>query len=162
MRNHVLCLSYTAWDLAAFARDMGHVYAEDEARPKDAAVGDAKPPFRSDEAVRRQLRARLDALYFILYGVTDMADVEHVLSTFPIVEPRGRTDRRRAEGSLTCRLKLRRYRFKDDQRAFAIRYDPTCPAGVPPAVGGVRSNEGRTKEAVEVHGREGHRDPAGE
>ena len=86
VRDHVLRLSYTSWDLAAFARDMGHVYAEGEPRPEAAAVGDAKLPFRWDEAQRRQLRARLDALYFILYGVTDMADVDHVLSTFPIVE----------------------------------------------------------------------------
>ena len=86
MRDHVLRLSYTAWDLAAFARDMGHVYADGEPRPEGAAVGDAKPPFRWNEAERRQLRARLDALYFILYGVTDPADVDHVLSTFPIVE----------------------------------------------------------------------------
>ena len=76
VRDHVLRLSYTAWDLAPFARDLGWV---DEA-------GEAKPPFRWDEAERRQLRARLDALYFILYGVTDMADVDHVLASFPIVE----------------------------------------------------------------------------
>ncbi len=86
VRDHVLRLSYTAWDLAAFARDMGHVYAEGDLRSESVAVGDAKPPFRWNEAERRQLRARLDALYFILYGVTDPADVDHVLSTFPIVE----------------------------------------------------------------------------
>ena len=92
VRDHVLRLSYTAWDLAAFARDMGHVYAEGEPHPEGAAVGDAKPPFRWDEPQRRQLRARLDALYLILYGVTDTADVDHVLSTFPIVERHDRQE----------------------------------------------------------------------
>ena len=54
------------------------------------AAGDVLPPFRWDERERRQLRARLDALYFILYGVTDPAVVDHVLSTFPIVERKDR------------------------------------------------------------------------
>ncbi len=54
------------------------------------ATGEVLPPFPWDEAERRQLRARLDALYFILYGVTDPADVDHVLSTFPIVERKDR------------------------------------------------------------------------
>ena len=101
VRDHVLRLSYTAWDLAPFARDMGHVYADGDARPDGAQVGDAKPPFRWDEAARRQLRARLDALYFILYGVTEAADVDHVLSTFPIVE---RHDRAAHGAYLTAEL----------------------------------------------------------
>lgn len=41
-------------------------------------------PFAWDEANRRQRRARLDALYFHLYGI-DAADVDYILSTFPIV-----------------------------------------------------------------------------
>ena len=32
------------------------------------------------------MRARLDALYFHLYGITDEADIRYILSTFPIVE----------------------------------------------------------------------------
>lgn len=59
---------------------MGHV---DES-------GEVLPPFKWDETERRHLRARLDALYFILYGVTDAADVDHILSTFPIVERKDR------------------------------------------------------------------------
>ncbi len=86
VRDHVLRLSYTAWDLAPFARDMGHVYMTDDVRPMGAQIGDAKPPFLWVEAARRQLRARLDALYFILYGVTAMADIDHVLASFPTVE----------------------------------------------------------------------------
>lgn len=76
VRATVLELSYTAHDLAPFARDLGHV---DES-------GEVLPPFRWDEERRLKLRARLDALYFILYGVTDREDVRYIFSTFPIVE----------------------------------------------------------------------------
>ncbi|MDX9861835.1 MAG: restriction endonuclease [Rhodospirillales bacterium] len=76
VREAVLELTYTARDMAPFARDMGHV---DEA-------GDVKPPFRWDEARRLRLRAKLDAVFFHLYGVADRDDVRYVYSTFPIVE----------------------------------------------------------------------------
>lgn len=79
----MLELTYTANDLATFARDMGHV---------DAA-GNVLPPFVWDEDRRLRLRAKLDALYFILYGVFDPADpaqsrddIRYIYSTFPIVE----------------------------------------------------------------------------
>ena len=72
----VLELTYTAHDMAPFARDMGHV---DEA-------GEVLPPFRWDEDRRLRLRAKLDAVFFHLYGVTDRDDVRYVYSTFPIVE----------------------------------------------------------------------------
>ena len=35
---------------------------------------------------RLNLRAKLDALYFRLYGVTDRDDIRYIYSTFPIVE----------------------------------------------------------------------------
>lgn len=76
VRDHVLRLSYTAHDLEDFARDMGHV---------DPGTGKVRPPFRWDEEERAHLRARLDALYFILYGITDRDDVAYILDTFPIV-----------------------------------------------------------------------------
>jgi len=72
----VLELTYTAHDMAPFARDMGHV---------DAA-GEVLPPFPWDEARRLHLRAKLDALFFHLYGVTNRDDVRYIYSTFPIVE----------------------------------------------------------------------------
>ena len=72
----VLELTYTARDMAPFARDMGHV---DEA-------GEVKPPFTWNEERRLILRSRLDAVFFHLYGVTNRDDVRHVFSTFPIVE----------------------------------------------------------------------------
>jgi hypothetical protein len=69
--------------MAPFARDMGHV----------DATGDVLPPFIWDEERRLHLRAKLDALYFILYGVFDPADpaqsrddIRYIYSTFPIVE----------------------------------------------------------------------------
>ena len=69
VRDHVLRLTYTAHDMAPFARDLGY-------------DGD---PFIWDEEERRHLRARLDALYFHLYGLS-RDDAEYVLDdTFPIV-----------------------------------------------------------------------------
>jgi len=62
--------------MASFARDMGHVDKN----------GNVKPPFPWNEKRRLHLRAKLDALYFHLYGVTDRDDVRYVYSTFPIVE----------------------------------------------------------------------------
>jgi hypothetical protein len=47
-------------------------------------AGEVKPPFIWNEADRRQRRARLDALYFHLYGIS-RADADYILSTFPIV-----------------------------------------------------------------------------
>ena len=76
VRETVLELTYTAHDMAPFARDLGHV---------DAA-GAVPPPFPWDEDRRLHLRAKLDAVFFHLYGVTDRADVRYVYSTFPIVE----------------------------------------------------------------------------
>ena len=69
VRDHVLRLTYTADDMAPLARDLGY----------------NGPPFNWDEEERRHLRARLDALYFHLYGLSH-EDAEYVLSTFPIVQ----------------------------------------------------------------------------
>ena len=68
VRDHVLRLTYTSHDMAPFARDLGY----------------SGPPFTWDEEERRHLRARLDALYFHLYGL-DREDAGYVLGTFPIV-----------------------------------------------------------------------------
>ena len=76
VREAVLELTYTAHDMAPFVRDIGHV---DEG-------GVVLPPFRWDAERRLGLRAKLDALYFYLYGVTERDDIRHVYSTFPIVE----------------------------------------------------------------------------
>lgn len=76
VREAVLELTYTANDMAPFASAMDHV---DEA-------GEVLPPFCWNEDRRIQLRAKLDALYFHLYGITDRDDIRHIYSTFPIVE----------------------------------------------------------------------------
>ena len=68
VRDHVLRLTYTAHDIAPFARDLGY----------------DGPPFVWNEEERRHLRARLDALYFHLYGLS-RDDADYILDTFPIV-----------------------------------------------------------------------------
>ena len=71
----VLELIYTAHDMAPFAHDMGYV----------GENGELKPPFIWDEKRRLHLRAKLDAVFFHLYGVTERDDVRYVFSTFPII-----------------------------------------------------------------------------
>jgi hypothetical protein len=76
VREVVLELTHTAHDMASFARDLG--YVDDD--------GSVRPPFKWDEERRLKLRAKLDAVYFHLYGITDRDDVRYIYSTFPIVE----------------------------------------------------------------------------
>ena len=68
VRQHVLELTYTVHDMEPFARDLGY----------------EGPPFVWNEDDRRHLRARLDALYFHLYGLS-REDAAYVMETFPIV-----------------------------------------------------------------------------
>ncbi|MGH8771236.1 MAG: Eco57I restriction-modification methylase domain-containing protein, partial [Burkholderiales bacterium] len=68
VRGEVLRLSYSAWDLQPFARDLGY----------------DGPPFKWDEDDRRHRIARLDALFFRLYGIS-RDDAAYILDTFPIV-----------------------------------------------------------------------------
>ena len=74
MLPQVLALSYTAHDLAPFARDLG--YVDDEGR--------VLPPITWDDEDRRRRMAALDALFFHLYGL-GVDDAAYVLDTFPIV-----------------------------------------------------------------------------
>lgn len=67
--SRVLELTYTAHDLAPFARDLGY-------------TGD---PFAWDTERRFLLRCELDAAYFHLYGIV-REDVEYIMDTFPIVK----------------------------------------------------------------------------
>ena len=64
----VLELTYTAGDLSGFAADLSYT----------------GPPFTWNDERRFWLRAELDALYFMLYGI-GREDVEHIMDTFPIV-----------------------------------------------------------------------------
>ncbi|GIG65149.1 Eco57I restriction-modification methylase domain-containing protein [Phytomonospora endophytica] len=65
----VLELTYTTYDMAPFARD----------------VGDDGPPFVWNDDRRFVIRAELDALFFHLYGIT-REDVDYIMETFPIVK----------------------------------------------------------------------------
>ena len=69
IRPRVLELTYTAWDLQPFARDLGY----------------AGPPFVFDAERRFWLRCELDALYFHLYGIS-RDDAAYILDSFPIVK----------------------------------------------------------------------------
>ena len=68
VRDHVLRLPYTSDDMSPLARDLGYTGL----------------PFVWDAEERRHLRARLDALYFHLYGLS-RDDAGYILDTFPIV-----------------------------------------------------------------------------
>src|SRR5260370_34481385 len=70
--ERVLELSYTAWDLQPYARDLG----------------DDGPPFRWDEARRGQLRAALDAADRALSGL-DRGGAAHVPPPFLAVRTNG-------------------------------------------------------------------------
>ena len=86
----VLALTYTAHDMAPFARDLGYV---------DTA-GQVLQPFVWNDEERRTRLAALDALFFWLYGL-GLDDAAYILDTFPIV----RDQDTKAFG---------RYRTKDD------------------------------------------------
>jgi hypothetical protein len=66
--SRVIELTYTAWDLDPFARDVGY----------------DGPPFRWDPERRFLLRCELDAAFFHLYGLS-RDDTDYVMETFPIV-----------------------------------------------------------------------------
>ena len=136
VRDHVLRLTYTAHDMAPFARDLGC----------DGS------PFTWDEEERRHLRARLDALYFHLYGL-GRDDARYVLETFPIV----RREDEKAFG---------RYRTRD----LILAYMNALRAGDTQSVVAVSARVPSRKRAVRepplrgahllgscrVHGFEGH------
>ena len=86
--------------MAAFARDQGY----------------DGPPFAWDEEDRLRRRARLDAVFFHLYGV-NRDDAEYILSTFPIVK---REDEQSYQG---------RFRSRD----LILAYMAALAAGAPDA-----------------------------
>ncbi|MCL2075858.1 MAG: restriction endonuclease, partial [Betaproteobacteria bacterium] len=73
--EEALALTYTARDMAPFARDLGYVDKK----------GNVKPPFVWDKTDRIHRMARLDALFMYLYGLSQ-DDADYILSTFPIVK----------------------------------------------------------------------------
>lgn len=69
IKSRVLELTYTAFDLEGFARDVGY----------------EGPPFVWDDERRFRLRCELDAAYFHLYGISE-SDADYIMDTFPIVK----------------------------------------------------------------------------
>jgi hypothetical protein len=100
IREDVLHLTYTAHDMAGFARDQGY----------------DGPPFRWDDEDRLRRRARLDAVFFHLYGL-DREAADYVLGTFPIVR---RQEEQRYDG---------RFRSRD----LILGYMAALAAGAPDA-----------------------------
>ncbi len=101
IREDVLHLTYTAHDMKPFAVDQGY----------------DGPPFSWDDEDRLRRRARLDAVFFRLYGLS-RPEAEYVLSTFPIVR---REEEQRYQG---------RFRSRD----LILRYMAALEAGAPDAL----------------------------
>jgi hypothetical protein len=102
VRDRVLELTYTAWDLEAFANELGYY----------------GPPFKWHEERRALLRAELDACFFRLYGI-ERDDVDYILGTFPIVN---RKDREKYGEERTRRLILERYDALAEATASGVPY----------------------------------------
>ncbi|PZG15421.1 restriction endonuclease [Micromonospora craterilacus] len=109
----VLELTYTAYDLAPYARDLGY----------------DGPPFGWDPGRRGLLRAELDAAYFHLYGV-DRDDVDYIMGTFKVVRQKDEASHGEYR---TKRLILERY----DAMAAAVRRGASyvTPLDPPPSGG---------------------------
>ena len=105
IRETILELTYTAHDMEPFARDLGHV---DES-------GKVKPPFSWNEDRRLRLRAKLDAVFFNLYSVTDEKDIKYIYSTFPTMK----------------REEEKKYNKQYRSRDLCLAYMKTLAAGMP-------------------------------
>ncbi|MFI5023222.1 MAG: Eco57I restriction-modification methylase domain-containing protein [Alphaproteobacteria bacterium] len=103
VREEVLPLTYTSKDMQPFAEDLGF----------------GGEPFHWDEDDRRHRRARLDAIYFRLYGVAE-DDAAYILDTFPIV----REQDERVFGCYRTKEMILAY-----MRAFAAGDTGACIAG---------------------------------
>jgi hypothetical protein len=111
IRPRVLELSYSAWDVRPFARDLG----------------DGGPPFRWDDERRMLIRAELDAAYFHLYGL-ERDDTEHVMDSFDALR---RREERQLNEFRSKRLILDRY----DAMAEAARVGVAYQTVLDPAPG---------------------------
>jgi hypothetical protein len=115
IRPRALELSYTAWDMTAFAQDLG----------------DDGPPFRWDEGRRAVMRAELDAAYFHLYGL-ERGEVEHVMDSFDAL--RRREEKAQNFGEFrTKRLILERCDAMADAIRTGVAYQ--TPLDPPPGHG---------------------------
>jgi len=128
----VLELTYTAWDVESFARDVGY----------------CGTPFRWDPERRLQLRCELDAAFFRLYGLS-RDDVDYVMETFPIV----RKNDEKAYGEYrTKRLVLQTYdavaQATQTRKPYQTPLDP-LPAA-PQASHGVFVLDGTPKDYADA------------
>ena len=105
----VLELTYTAWDLKAFAED----------------CGDDGPPFVWDPERRFQLRCEIDAAFFHLYGIS-RDDTAYILDTFPVLQ---RSEKREHGEYRTKRVVLETYDALAAAAARGLPYD--SPLGPP-------------------------------
>lgn len=105
----VLELTYTAWDLKAFAED----------------CGDDGPPFIWDSERRFQLRCEMDAAFFHMYGIS-REDTAYILDTFPVL---ARSEEREHGEYRTKRVVLETYDALAAAAATGIPYD--SPLGPP-------------------------------
>ena len=102
IRTRAVELTFTAWDLKGFAKDLGYEGA----------------PFRWDPSRRELLRVELDAAFFHLYGI-ERADVDYIMDTFPIVR---RKDEAGHGEYRTKRLILERYDAIAEAAASGVEY----------------------------------------
>ncbi|MGH9064028.1 MAG: Eco57I restriction-modification methylase domain-containing protein, partial [Acidimicrobiales bacterium] len=135
LADRVLELTYTAWDLESFARDLGW----------DGL------PFRWDDERRAFMRAELDACFFHLYGM-ERDDVDHIMGTFPIV---ARHDEAAWGEHRTRRLVLEAYDAMGKATETGVAYqtvldpppsDPACAHGDSPMGPGRRGPGGSGSE----------------
>lgn len=121
----VLELTYTAWDIEAFARDVGY----------------DGPPFRWEPERRFLLRCELDAAFFHLYGLS-RDDTDYVMDTFPIVR---RSDEKAHGEYRTKRVILEIY----DAMAEAARTGTPYPTRLDPAPADPRVAHPDTRPAAQ-------------
>jgi len=130
----VLELTFTAWDLAPLACDLGY----------------DGPPFRWDAERRSLIRCELDAAFFHLYGVS-RDDVDYILDTFPIIRRRDEA----AHGEYrTKRVILERYNALklaiNGAEPYRTPLDP--PPGNPAAAHGAPRGSPVTEGTEKPHG----------
>ena len=105
----VLELTYTAWNLKAFAED----------------CDDDGPPFIWNPERRVQLRCEMDAAFFHMYGISQ-DDAAYILDTFPVLE---RSEERTYGEYRTKRVVLEIYDALEAAAAKGIPYE--SPLGPP-------------------------------
>jgi hypothetical protein len=116
-------LTFTTYDIAAYAKDFG----------------DDGPPFRWDPGRREMMRAELDAAYFHLYSI-ERDDVDYIMDTFKVVRQK---DEAKHGEYRTKRLILERYDSMATAISTGVPYQ--TPLDPPPGHGPRHPAEGETR-----------------